>query len=183
MSTPFMQRPEIHSSEIVYEGFFNVRVDLLELPHGLRRPYTLLTTGCDAAVVLAETEEGKLVVNQEYRHPAGHCLLSCPGGRLDYGESPLEGGRRELLEETGYSSEDIRLLGSVYPFPAMCDQKIYFLFAKGARLLQSTQHESFELIQTFTLAEEELLQRIASGAPTDGVLCTALLLKRLQIVS
>jgi ADP-ribose pyrophosphatase len=175
----YIPQPEIQSSEIVYRGFFNVRVDHLKLPHGPEIYYTILMAGCDAAVVLAETPDGKLVILKEYRHPAGEWLLSCPGGRLDHGESPFTGGARELLEETGFASDDLISLGPVYPFPAVCDQKIHFVLAKNAKFFQPPNHETFEIIQVKLKTKEELWKEIKSGEPVDGILCTALFLKEM----
>ncbi len=102
MSKPPILIPEIIRTEIAYHGYFDVAIDHLRLPHGHERPYTVLKQGAHAAAVLALTTEGKLVTAKEYRHPLRQWLLSCPGGRIDPGESPLEAGKRELLEETGY---------------------------------------------------------------------------------
>lgn len=180
MSHPSIPLPEVLSSSIVYKGFFDLREDLLQLPHGPKQMFTILMTGCDAAAIIAETETGDLIITKEYRHPVKHWLLSCPGGRLDRGESPIEGARRELLEETGYGAEEFVQMGSVYPFPAVSDQKIHFIWAKKAVFVQPTEHEPFELIHVTIKKKRELLSEIASGNPVDGILCTALFLRSLQ---
>lgn len=169
--------PEIISSEIVYEGFFNLRVDNLKYPQGFERPYTVLQTGPEAAVILAETREGQLIINKEYRHPTGEWLLSCPGGRLDPGETPLEAAQRELREETGYTSSKWIGLNSVFPFPAVSDQKIHFLLALEASFSHPLNREPSEMISTELKTPQELMKDIALGVPVDGILCTALLLR------
>ncbi len=166
--------PEITKSEVVYKGLFDLHYDELALPEGISRHYTSLLMPCDAAVTLAETDEGKLVINLEYRHPTRTWLLSAPGGRIDKGETPLETAKRELLEETGYSAKEFKLVGSVYPFPGLCNQKIYFALAYGASQVQAPKREPFELIQTTLKTLDELKQEIAQGSPVDGILCTAL---------
>lgn len=171
--------PDIKSSEIVYKGYFDVRLDQLQMPHGAKMSYTCLDIGVHAAAVLAKTKEGKLIINKEYRHPTGKWLLSCPGGRIDSGESPIEAGRRELLEETGYGGGKFSILGNAYPFPAVTNQVIYYIFVEGAEFLQPTHHEPFEMIHTELKSPEELKREIAAGFPVDGVLCTALLLSNL----
>lgn len=170
--------PEVKASEIVHQGYFNVRIDLLQLPHGPKLSYTVLEVGVHAAAILAKTKEGKFVINKEYRHPPGKWLLSCPGGRIDTGESPLEAAKRELLEETGYGGGTFTLVGSAYPLPAVTEQVIYYIYVENAEFLQSPTLETFELIHTELKTEQELLNEIASGSPVDGVLCTALTLSR-----
>ena len=172
--------PKIKSSESVYQGYFDVRIDLLQSPQGLQLPYTILDVKANAAAVLAKTVDGKYIINKEFRYPTGKWLLSCPGGRIDPGESPLETAKRELLEETGYGNGTFTLLGSVYPFPAVADQLIYYIYVENAELLQPPTLDTFELIQTELKTKQELFDEIASGFPVDGVLCTALLLRSLD---
>jgi ADP-ribose pyrophosphatase len=173
--------PDIKSRETVYAGFFDVRVDLLQLHHGPNLSYTCLDLRTHASAVLAQTKEGKFIINKEYRHPTGQWLLSCPGGRIDTGESPLEAARRELLEETGYGGGSFHSLGNAYPLPAVCDQIIYYTLVENAQWIQAPAHEPFEFIHTVLKTEEELMQEVAAGSPIDGILCTALLLWKFQI--
>lgn len=165
-----MKKPKVKSSEIVYEGYFNVRKDLLEHPSGHVQPYTSFVLSTDAAVVLAQDENGLWILNREYRHPTGEFLLGCPGGRLEAGEDPIEGGRRELFEETGYWAEEIEIMGSCYPFPSLCDQKIYYLLAKGAVKKGPQNLDPLECIEVELKTDEE----IKKESKIDGILLTAL---------
>jgi ADP-ribose pyrophosphatase len=170
--------PEVKESHIVHHGFFDVRVDTLQLPHGPKRPYTVLNIKSHAAAVIAQTKDGKLLVTQEYRHPTGQWLLSCPGGRIDTGESPIEAARRELLEETGYGGGEFSLLGSIYPYPSVTNQQIFFVHAKNVAYQQPPTLEDFELIHSDLKTPEELFKAIATGSPVDGVFCSGLFLWR-----
>ena len=173
---PSIALPEVKTQEIVYKGYFDVRVDLLQLHHGPNLSYTCLDIRANAAAILAKTTDGKFVINKEYRHPTGKWLLGCPGGRIDTGESPLEAAKRELLEETGYGQGTFHLLGSAFPLPAVCDQLIHFIYVENAVFIQPPTHEPFEFIHTELKTEAELFSDIAAGFPVDSVLCTALLL-------
>lgn len=177
MFKPSLPLPEITQGEILYKGFFDLRLDHLRLPHGAELAYTVIAAGVDAVCVIAETEEGHLVVNREFRYPVRHWLLSFPGGRIDPNEEPLTAARRELLEETGFSSDEFQFLGANYPFAATCDQKIHFFLAKNAKRTHTPQREPFELIETSLLSPQALQAEIISGTPVDGILCTALFLK------
>ena len=183
MFIPNIPIPEIKRSETVYKGYFEVREDLLQLPHGPRRIYTVLVTVPEAAVVVAETPDGKIVLNKEYRHPTGKWLYGCPGGKIDPGESPIEAARRELLEETGYTSDEFHLLGEAYPFPAVCHQRIHYILARNVVLTHPTNHEAFELIHVETKQLKELQEEISDGALVDGILCTALYYRQLFCLS
>lgn len=181
MSTSKTPIPEVTESKIVHHGFFDLRIDTLQLPHGPKRPYTVLQIPSHAAAIIGETEDGKLLTIHEYRHPTGQWLMSCPGGRIDTGESPVEAAKRELMEETGYSASEFSLLGSVYPFPAVTNQQIFFVHAKNIHYVKPPTLEDFELIHPMLKTQEEIFAAIKEGLPVDGVFCTGLLLwKNLQ---
>jgi ADP-ribose pyrophosphatase len=171
--------PKVTGSQRVYEGFFNIRVDQLEIPPDQHMPYTVLETKHNAAVVLACTKEGKILVLKEYRHPVGKWLFGCPGGTIDPGESPIEAGKRELLEETGYTADTFIILGSACPFPSAASQTISYILATGAKKIQEPNLEHFELVECEEKTEEEIYEAIRSGHPIDGILCTALLFQRI----
>lgn len=167
-------KPKVKTSNIIYSGFFDLRQDLLERHDGKTHSYTSIVLSTDAVAVLAQTESGHWILNREYRHPTGQILLGPPGGRLDGNESPLAGGQRELYEETGYWSDEIELLGCCHPFPGICDQKIYYVWAKNAKKKGPQQLEAFEFIDVELKTDEELRKEIRSGHSVDGNLCTAL---------
>jgi len=168
--------PEILQHEIAYHGFFDVHLDLLALPHGAKQHYTSVHLKIDSAAVLAQTPDGKLVLIKEYRHPTKRWLLSCPGGRLDTGESPIEAAKRELLEETGYEADEYITLGTIHPIPALTAVKVHYVLAKNAKYVAPTAHEPFELIELCLKTPAEIRLELASGNPIDGTLCTALYL-------
>ena len=176
-----MEKPNILTSEIVYRGFFDVQQDLLERADRKKLPYTHFVLPNDAAVILAETSDGRLILNREYRHPTTRYILGCPGGTLNPEEDPLEGGRRELFEESGYISDDISLLGIAYPFPSLCNQKIYYVLAKNARFQGPPPLEPFEYIHTELKTEKEIQAAISAGEIVDGLLLTALSFRTMNI--
>ena len=180
MYTPNTPIPEVVSSEISLHGFFDVRIDMLQLPNGPKKPYYCVDFGIHAAAVLAVTKEGKLVITREYRHPTGKWLLGCPGGRIDTGESPIEAAKRELLEETGYGNGTFSLMTHIHPLAALTDHQIYYVLAKNVEYLKPPALEPLELIHTELKDEKELFEEILKGTPVDGVLCTALFLKKIS---
>jgi ADP-ribose pyrophosphatase len=169
-----MKKPSLCSSEIVYRGFFDIRKDRIMRSDGESFDYTCMVLPVDAAVVVAQTTDGFYITNREYRQPTGEWVLGCPGGRLEKGENPVQGGQRELFEETGYWSDEISIIGCCYPLPSLLDQKITFLHAKNA-VLKSSQHlDPFEFIEIELKSEDELKKAIREGTHIDSVMCAAL---------
>ena len=169
-----MKKPSLYSSEIVYRGFFDIRKDRIMRSDGELFDYTCMVLPVNAAVVVAQTSNGLFIVNREYRQPTGEWVLGCPGGRLEKGEDPIKGGQRELLEESGYWSDEISILGCCYPLPSLLDQKIYFLHAKNAVLKSGQRLDPFEFIEIELKTKEQLQKEIREGTNIDSVMCAAL---------
>ena len=174
MSNPNITTPKTIESHTVYEGHFNLKEELIKLPSGLQKIYTVLECSPDAVVILAETATGQLVLIKEYRQPTKKWLYGAPGGCIDPGETLIQAAQRELLEETGYTAKNFHLIGSAYPFPSACTQCIYYFLAKDANLTHPTALDPFECIQVELKDPTLLLKEIKEGAVLDGILCSAL---------
>src|SRR5271163_466925 len=128
-----MKLPEVKEQKIVFDEFIKIRRDRLRFPDGGEHVYYALLPPASAVVILGVTAEGHLVLNREYRHPTGKVLLGLPGGYLNPGEDILTGARRELLEETGYSGDSPKVLGSAYPFPGLSRQEIFYVLTENVK--------------------------------------------------
>src|SRR2546425_11150110 len=88
------------------DPWFAVERQKVELPDGRIIPDYHRITLPDCTGVVAQVEGGRFLVARQYRHGPGRVSLTLPGGGLNPGESPLEGAKRELLEETGYEARE-----------------------------------------------------------------------------
>jgi ADP-ribose pyrophosphatase len=90
------------SSELVYEGvFLKLRRDQARMPDGAQRTREyVMHPGAAAMVPLFE--DGRVLVERQFRYPLRDVFLEFPAGKLDPGETPLQTAQRELVEETGY---------------------------------------------------------------------------------
>lgn len=175
MGNEELKLPTVQSSEIVFNDFIRIRKDVLHYSNGQdHRYFTIEAHRPNAVVVLCQTEEGKFILNEEYRHPTTHTVLSLPGGFLEGDESPLEGAQRELLEETGYTAEHFAVIGETYPFPGLCNQKLYVVKASVAKRIATPVLEQSEVLKTVLLTQEEVQAVIKARKPIDGILVQAL---------
>ena len=67
---------------------------------------------------------------RQFRYPVGLDLLEIPAGVIEEGESPDHTAQRELREEKGYASRNLRALGGIYSSPGFCDEILYMYLAR-----------------------------------------------------
>jgi len=108
---------------------------------------------------VALTEDNKILMVHQYRHAAGIISLEIPGGVIDEGETPEQGLRRELLEETGYQFDDFELLCTVYGNPSTADNQTRCFLARGGKKVQEQHLDEQEeiIVETFTIPEVKQL--------------------------
>jgi ADP-ribose pyrophosphatase len=96
--------------------------------------YVRRTRGISAAVIIAETDEGEIVLVEQYRIPIGRRCLELPAGLIgdDYSDDNVEkAAARELEEETGYRADHIQPLGEYYSSPGMVAESFTLVRASG----------------------------------------------------
>ena len=115
------------------------------------------------AVVFAETAEGSVVAEWEYKHGPKAICICLPAGLVEAGEAPLAAGKRELLEETGYAAENWEHMGTFTQNGNQGCGRGHFFRAGKASFRQAPVFDRMEEIQTVLLSHEEVRQAIRSG--------------------
>ena len=159
---------------LLYEGFFDVKEDTFVDAQGKEHLYCSLVAKADGVVVLPELAHHSFLLILEYRYPIHKKVLSCPGGRIDPQETPLQAAQRELLEETGYEAKEFLSLPAYYPFPSASNQKIHLFLARGLKKTSQPKLDPLESISLKTLHFKELLDWDYEKHPIDSVLPAAL---------
>lgn len=115
-------------SDRIYEGkILNLRLDSVELPDRKYSKREIVEHVDSSAIVLVE--DGKLLLTKHYRNTVDDIIYEIPAGMIEVGETPIDAASRELEEETGYISDDIELIYSLYSSPGYSTEKIYFFKA------------------------------------------------------
>ena len=119
------------TSEQVYDGIVvKLFSDKVELDNGYKATREVIHHPGGVCVAALDEDENIFLVEQ-FRYPFDTVLTEVPAGKLEYGEDPLECGRRELKEEVGAEAESFEYLGCLYPTVAYDTEKIYMYLARG----------------------------------------------------
>jgi len=155
------------SSEQVFEGrFLKVQRDTVSLPDGAEA-YREFIRHPGAVAVLALTDDGRLVMERQYRYPAAQTFVEIPAGKIDPHEPPADTARRELLEETGYQASQWRYLGKAFPCIGYADEVIHYYLATGLTL-SARQLDEGEFLEVMLLPVDEVQAMSLDGRITDS---------------
>ncbi len=120
-------------SKVVFRGkVFSVTREEAREPGGVRATRDVVRHP-GSAVVLAEREDGRLLLIRQFRFPAQKKMWEVVAGRIDEGETPLEAARRELAEEVSLGAAEFKLLGCFYASPGFMDERMWLYLARGLR--------------------------------------------------
>ncbi len=125
-----MQPERMISSERVFDGrIVRVRADAVLLPNG-RNATREVVEHRPSVVVVPIDADGNAILVRQYRYPAEQVLLEAPAGVVEESETPDDCAMRELQEEIGFSSRDLRALGGFWMSPGYCTEFMYAYLAK-----------------------------------------------------
>lgn len=156
------------ASKLVYHGaILDFYTDTVRLPNG-HTAGRELSRHVGAVCVVPMTDDGRVIVERQFRYPLGETILEIPAGKRDSkSEPPEEAARRELREETGIEPKELVCLGTYYPAAAYSDEVIWMYLARGLTYgEQKLDDDEFLSVEAMPL--ETLVQEIARGNVPDG---------------
>lgn len=120
-----------------------------------------------AVMIVPLLDDGRVVLELQYRYPIGKVMLEFPAGKLDVGESSLVCAQRELREETGYTASEWAYAGTIHPVISYSTEHIDVWFARHLVLGPSRLDEG-EFLDVFRATPEDLLLACQRGDVTDA---------------
>lgn len=152
--------------ESAYDGaFLKVKRDTVRLPDGKQttREYVLHS---GAVMVIPLLDDGRVLLERQYRYPICQVMTEFPAGKLDPNEGALACAERELREETGYSAREYTFLTRIHPIISYSTEFIDIFLARG--LTQGERKlDDGEFLETFTAEVEQVGEWIRTGEITD----------------
>jgi ADP-ribose pyrophosphatase len=117
----------------------------------------------DFSAMYARTHDGRVVVLRQYLHGVRDICLTLPAGRLEIGEPPIEGAKRELLEETGYDCARWRSLGKFAVSGSQGGGWGNFFIGEDANRVAEPESGDLEVTDVILMTEPELVSAMAAG--------------------
>ena len=159
-------------SQEIFDGvILHVFKDTVRLPNG----NSAIREVIRHVGVIPVTEDGKVIIERQFRYPLNRIVTEIPAGKLDSpSEDRLSAAKRELEEETGYTAKDWTVLGDYYPAAAYCDERITLYLARGLEL--GTRHlDEDEFLNFKAVPLADLVEQVMDGTITDGKTQVAIL--------
>ena len=137
--------------------------DTMQIPNGNIAKWDLIDHK-GAAAVVAVREDGKLLMVRQYRNALERETLEIPAGGLNGREEPTDqAAMRELQEETGYHTDHVELLTSIYTTVAFCNEKIDIYLARGLKDRGNQHLDEDEVIEVEAWELKDLEEMIYTG--------------------
>lgn len=154
-------------STLSYDGnFLKVRKDNARMPDGSVSSREYITHP-GAVAILALLDNGKLIMERQYRYAPQREFIEIPAGKIDHGEDILLTAQRELLEETGYVANEWIHLTTAWPCIGYADERLEYFLARGLSH-QGGQLDEGEFLEVFELSVDDAIDWVRQGKINDS---------------
>lgn len=123
--------------------------------------------------VIAITGDSEVVMIEQFRQGTAELNIELPGGIVDDNETAEQAARRELLEETGYTSDDWTFLGASRPNPAIQSNTMSYFLARNCAKTADAAFDPDESIVTRLVRVHEAEEMIRRGIVTHSLVIAA----------
>ena len=164
---PLKPWKKISESTIIRNGWWTYKQDLCELPLGSNGEYHYVHTN-GSSMIIPVTDDGKIMMVNQYRYLAHRESIEFPCGSVKDGSTHDKTAWHEFAEETGYSANELFMVGAFNPYNGITDEMCHIYVARDLRFVGGTpdETEEFELL---TLSRDDIDEKIQTGVIWDGM--------------
>jgi len=155
----------VESTTLHAGKFLTLKCDTVALPDGKHATREYVQHP-GAVMVIPLFDDGRVLMESQYRYPIGKVMAEYPAGKLDPEESALACAVRELREETGYTAREYVFLTRIHPVISYSTEFIDLYLARGLTAGERKLDDG-EFLETFTATLPDLLEWVRSGQITD----------------
>ncbi|MES2631779.1 MAG: NUDIX hydrolase [Pseudomonadota bacterium] len=157
---------KLGSEELLKGRLLHAFRDTVKLPDGSQstREYVVHP---GAVMIIPMLDDGRLVMERQFRYPIGEVMIEFPAGKIDKGEDRLVCARRELLEETGYVASQWARAALMHPVISYSTELIEIWFARGL-VQQKRSLDEGEFLEVINATPQQLMDWCRDGVVTDS---------------
>ncbi|WP_321918507.1 NUDIX hydrolase [Burkholderia cepacia] len=153
-------------SEAIFDGaFLKLKRDIVRLPDGKKATREYVQHP-GAVMVIPLFDDGRVLMENQFRYPIGKVMAEFPAGKLDPNEGALACAVRELREETGYTAREYVFLTRIHPIISYSTEFIDLYLARGLTAGERKLDEG-EFLETFTATQADLQEWVRTGQISD----------------
>ncbi len=163
--TALNEKPRVLSEEELFRGIrFNVvRRKYQYRDRSFERDIVLFPP---SVIILPVLSSQKLLLIRQYRAPIDDYIYEAPAGVMEPGESPREAAKRELIEETGYTPNELIDVGEYYPVPGYSTEKMHLFIARDLEYV-GMKPEPYEIIKPVVVTVDQAVEMVKNNEIRD----------------
>lgn len=151
------------SETLVNSRWVKVRKDSVDLPNGQHIDDFYAITLNEAAAIVALDADGNIILKKEYRYCLDRELIEVPAGGFEKGEDGLAVAKRELLEETGYASDDWQYIGATVESSAKLTNYMHIYFANYCRKVSGQHLDPTEELDVLVMPLKKAVEMVMNN--------------------
>lgn len=162
-----MHTEKIIEETIIYTGkVFTIKEQLVTLENGKNTKREVVIHNGGAGIIPIDNE-GNIYLVRQFRIAFESEVLEIPAGKLEKDEDPFFAAKRELKEETGFTSSLFEPLGEIWPTVGFCSEKIYLYLARNLTQGEANLDED-EFVSMVKIPFSKAVEMCLTGEIKDG---------------
>ncbi len=159
---------------LVESEWIDHHLDTLTLPSGKKIDFHALEFPMKVAGILPVSDDGKILLTLQFRYMADAMSWEIPAGNVPADEDILTGAKRELIEETGYAADSLKLIYEFFPQIGRSNHYFHVFLARGLKKI-TDEIDTDEVAEVKWFTQQQVLKMIDDQTIIDGFTAIAVM--------